>query len=456
MKPHEQDKANYSFKCYILKLLKLMIIKPAKSLHGTLSLPGDKSISHRAAILAALAKGVTRIENFAPGADCASTLSCLRQLGVEIEREGSTVIINGSGKNGLKAAAADLDCGNSGSTMRMLAGVLAGQNFISVLAGDESLSARPMKRIIEPLTEMGAQIDSSDGFAPLKIRGKNPLKALSYSLPKPSAQLKSCILLAGIFAGEFTEVIESIPTRDHTERMLPHFGARVRIADENDGRHISLSGDVELTAKDITIPGDISSAAFFMAAATCLPGSKLSLTGLGLNPSRMEIVEFLRSLSINIEVSGATMFGGEPAGDVIIGGRVRQFKPRTGMNIISGKQTAALIDEIPVLAVLGTQLGNGLEIRDAGELRLKESDRIKSVAQNLKLMNAEVEEFPDGLRVGRSDLKGAVVDSYGDHRIAMAFAVAGLTASGETEITGADCVKISFPEFFPLLERVAK
>ncbi len=451
------------FRDKIFRLNHLMKIQPAKSLHGTLSLPGDKSISHRAAILAALAKGVTRIENFAPGADCASTLSCLRQLGVEIECEGDTVIINGKGKNGLKAPASELDCGNSGSTMRMLAGVLAGQNFTSVLTGDGSLSARPMKRIIEPLSEMGARIDSSDGFAPLKISGKSPLKALSYSLPKPSAQLKSCVLLAGLFAGGFTEVIEPIPTRDHTERMLPHFGAGVRIADEKDGRHISISGDAELTAKDITIPGDISSAAFFMAAAACLPGSELSLTGLGLNPSRMEIVEFLGSLGVNIEVSDMTMSGGEPAGNVIIGsgnktsgGGGGKLKPQTGMTIISGKQTAALIDEIPVLAVLGTQLENGLEIRDAQELRLKESDRIKSVAQNLRLMNAEVEEFLDGLRVGRSHLKGAVVDSHGDHRIAMAFAVAGLTASGETRIAGADCVRISFPEFFSLLERVAK
>jgi len=429
-----------------------MKIAPAKNLKGTLSLPGDKSISHRAAILAALAGGTTKIENFAPGADCASTLSCLKQLGAEVEREGNTVIIHGRGKNNLKEPAAALDCGNSGSTMRMLAGVLAGQNFTCQLTGDISLSKRPMKRIIDPLTQMGAVIGSTDGHAPLTIHGRKPLSAISYSLPKPSAQLKSCILLAGLFADGVTEVIETIPTRDHTERMLPHFGAEVLVEENSYGKHISLRGGARLRASDIKIPADISSAAFFLAAAAGIKNSALILPGLGLNPTRAGLIDVLRRLGVEIEITGEKFFGYEPVGDVTIHGA--ELKPQPGANIIDGNLTAALIDEIPVLAVLGTQLENGLEIRDAQELRLKESDRIKSVVQNLKLMGAEVVEFPDGLRVGRSNLKGAKIDSYGDHRIAMAFAVAGLFAKGETEITGAECVNISYPGFFDALEEI--
>jgi 3-phosphoshikimate 1-carboxyvinyltransferase len=431
-----------------------MKIRPAKNLQGTLSLPGDKSISHRAAILATLAKGTTKIENFAPGADCASTLSCLKQLGVEVEREGGTVIIHGRGKNNLKEPAAELDCGNSGSTMRMLAGVLAGQNFTAILTGDGSLSARPMKRIIDPLTQMGAGVQADDNHAPLKIQGNSRLKAVSYTLPKPSAQLKSCVLLAGLFGDGETKVIEPVATRDHTERMLPHFGVEVRIRDESDGRHISLNGRGELRANDIKIPADISSAAFFMAAAAGIKNSALVLPGLGLNPTRTAIIDVLKNFGVNIEIADQKLFGREPAGDVIIRGA--ELRPRPGANIINGKLSAALIDEIPILAVLGTQLEGGLEIRDARELRLKESDRIKSVVQNLKLMGAEVTEFPDGLRVSRSNLVGARVDSYQDHRIAMAFAVAGLFAAGETEVSDAGCAGISFPGFFSALERIVK
>ncbi|HEV7644888.1 MAG TPA: 3-phosphoshikimate 1-carboxyvinyltransferase [Pyrinomonadaceae bacterium] len=421
-----------------------MKISPAKKIHGTLALPGDKSISHRAAILAALAEGATRIENFAPGADCASTLSCLRQLGVGIERDGNIVTIYGVGKHGLKAPAAELDCGNSGSTMRMLAGVLAGQDFTSVLIGDESLSRRPMQRIIEPLTQMGASIGSIDGHAPLEIKGKYPLSAIRYIPSKPSAQLKSCVLLAGLFGDGPTQVMETIPTRDHTERLLPHFGAFIGIKDETGGRRIDIRGGGELTANDIVIPGDISSAAFFLIAAACCENSELVLKSLGLNPSRMAIVEVLKDFGADIEITNEILQGREPSGDVVINSK----KLRPGSNIINAKLTTALIDEIPVLAILGTQLENGLEIRDAQELRVKESDRIKSTVENLKLMGAAVEEFPDGLRVGKSKLKGAAVDSFGDHRIAMAFAVAGLLAEGETEIIGADCVTISYPNFF--------
>ncbi len=432
-----------------------MKISSAKKIYGTLSLPGDKSISHRAAILAALARGTTRIENFAPGADCASTLSCLRQLGVEIERDGDTVIVHGVGMNGLKAPAAELDCGNSGSTMRMLAGVLAGQDFISVLTGDESLSRRPMQRIIEPLTQMGAGIESVDGHAPLKIKGKYPLSAISYPPPKPSAQLKSCVLLAGLFGDGVTEVIETIHTRDHTERMLPHFGVPVGIKDEIGGRHISIGSGAELTANDMVIPGDISSAAFFLAAAACFENSELVLKDLGLNPSRIAIIEVLKNFGTDIKITNEILPGREPYGNVVING-ISGKKLRPGSNIINGKLTAALIDEIPILAIFGTQIDGGLEIRDASELRIKESDRIKSTVENLRSMGATVEEFPDGLRVGRSNLKGAAVDSFGDHRIAMAFAVAGLLAEGETEILGADCVTISYPNFFRDLAEITQ
>lgn len=419
-----------------------------------MSLPGDKSISHRTAIMAALAEGATSIENFAPGADCASTLSCLKQLGVEIERENSKVIVHGKGKHGLKAPETELDCGNSGSTMRMLAGVLAGQSFSSVLTGDDSLLARPMGRVIEPLEQMGAVINSREGFAPLKIQGRDPLRPISYALPKPSAQLKSCILLAGLFGDGETTVIESTATRDHTERMLPHFGVDAGVKKEDGGTYISVHGRGVLTAKDFVVPGDISSAAFFMVASACLTGSELTLQNVGLNASRAAIIDVLKNFGAGIRVENEIFYGDEPLGDVVVRGS--EMSRQNVPNIIKGKLTAALIDEIPVLAVLGTRLEDGLEIRDAQELRIKESDRISSVVKNLKLMNAGVEEFPDGFRVGKSKLKGAKVSSFGDHRIAMAFAVAGLFAEGETEIHDPDCVNISFPGFFPLLEQIVK
>jgi 3-phosphoshikimate 1-carboxyvinyltransferase len=303
--------------------------------------------------------------------------------------------------------------------------------------------------VIAPLTEMGAELESTGDHAPLTVHGKSPLTAITYTLPKPSAQVKSCVLLAGLFADGKTTVVETVPTRDHTERMLRHFGGTVEINGEN----ISVNGDAELKAKNFTVPADISSAAFFMVAAACLPGAEIELKDLGLNPSRSEIVTVMRSLGADIEIANETGADGEPIGDVIIRGGLKQT---SGANLIDGKQTAALIDEIPILAVFGTQLENGLEIRDAQELRIKESDRIKSVVANLKLMSAEVEEFEDGLRVGRSNLTGAKVDSYGDHRIAMAFAVAGIFADGETEIIDPECCGISFPGFFPMLDRLQK
>lgn len=399
-------------------------------------------------MFAAIAEGTSRITNFASSADCASTIECLRQLGVRIDRDGSDVTVHGVGKAGLSAPAEPLDCGNSGTTMRLISGILAGQRFQSTLIGDESLSNRPMKRIIGPLTDMGATIEAVDGHAPLAISGRNPLKPLAFELPVASAQLKSCILLAGLNAEGVTSAIEPIPTRDHTERMLRGFGVNVQEDSDNGRKQIYVSGDSRLTAVDIRVPSDVSSAAFFLVAASCLSGSEVEMPGVGLNPTRTGIIEMLRHFGAKIEVSDETVSGGEPIGTITVFG----VQPLGSThNRIDGPIVANLIDEVPILAVFGTQTESGIEIRDAGELRVKESDRIAAVAENLRRMGANVEEFEDGLRVGPSELRGAVVDSFGDHRIAMAFAVAGLFADGETEILGAECAGVSFPEFFDVL-----
>jgi 3-phosphoshikimate 1-carboxyvinyltransferase len=430
--------------------MEAMKIYPARTVRGEIALPGDKSISHRAAMLSAIAFGRARLENFATSADCASTLACLRELGVEIEVDGSTVIIEGVGKTGLRKAAGELDCGNSGTTMRLLSGILAGQDFESVLTGDESLRSRPMKRVIGPLGSMGAVVDSADGKAPIRIRGRKPLNAITYRPKIASAQLKSCVLLAGLMADGTTSVIEETPTRDHTERMLRFMGAEIG---QSEGI-LTVSGDSVLTARDMRIPGDISSAAFFMVAAACLEGSEIRLKNTGLNRSRAAVIEVLRNSGANIEVLNVRESGNEPVGDILAKGS-RELKPRVSSNILSGRIIANVIDEIPILAVFGTQIDGGLEIRDAAELRVKESDRIAAVVENLRRMGAFIEEYRDGFKVEKSDLKGARIDSFGDHRIAMAFAVAGLFADGETEIEGAECAAVSFPEFFKVLERVA-
>jgi 3-phosphoshikimate 1-carboxyvinyltransferase len=428
-----------------------MKIQPATNLRGTINLPGDKSISHRAALFSAMANGETRIENFATSADCASTLSCLEQLGVEIRRENSTVFVKGVGKKGFQRPENPLDCGNSGTTMRLLSGILAGQNFDSILVGDESLSLRPMKRVIEPLSQMNASIESTENHAPLKIFGKNPLKAISFEPKVASAQVKSCVILAGLNSDGKTSVLEKMTTRDHTERMLRWFGVDVEIS----GDLITVSGDAELTARDLLVPSDVSSAAFFLVAAACLKGSEILLPNIGLNPSRYAVVEVLSSFGAEIEVLNEKEIGNEPIGDLLVRGN-GNLQSKLSSNILRGEIIANLIDEIPILAVFGTQIEGGLEIREASELRVKESDRIKSVVENLQKMGAEIEEFEDGFRVGKSNLKGASVDSFGDHRIAMAFAVAALFAEGETEITNAECAAVSFPAFFETLNLVAK
>ncbi len=425
-----------------------MKITPVNSLNGEIRLPGDKSISHRAAIFSALAVGKTKIENFASSADCASTLACLEKLGVEIKRENSVVYVKGVGKNGFSKPAEELDCGNSGTTMRMLSGVLAGQNFSSTLIGDESLSFRPMKRVIDPLTLMNCRIEAIDNHAPLKIFRNNQLKAISYEPKIASAQVKSCVLLAGLNASGITNFTEKVQTRDHTERMLSHFG--VEIQKKNDV--LSISGDSVLIAKDLNVASDISSASFFLVAASCLKGSELLLKNVGLNESRNGIIRVLQECGADIQILDNKVLSNEPVGDLL----VRSSQNLCAKGVIRGEVIANLIDEIPILAVFGTQLENGIEIRDAAELRVKESDRIATVVENLRRMNAEVEEFPDGLRIKKSNLKGAKVDSFGDHRIAMAFAIAALFAEGESEIVGSEVAAVSFPEFFSVLRSVSK
>jgi 3-phosphoshikimate 1-carboxyvinyltransferase len=431
-----------------------VIIKPAKSISGLVEVPGDKSISHRAAIIASMAVDESRIENYSTGADCASTVECLRGLGVEIEREGTAVRVKGVGKTGFQEPDAPLDCGNSGTTMRLLTGLLAGQNFESVLTGDSSLRRRPMNRVIDPLRLMAAEIDSEDGKAPLRIRGRYPLHAISYKLPVASAQVKSCALIAGLNAVGKTSVIEPISTRDHTERMLQAFGVDIKVSVSKSGRTISVAGDSQLSAREIDVPSDISGAIFFIVAASCLEGSTVELLNIGTNPTRTTIIGVLRDLGVEIEASNPTESCGEPAATLKVIGRGNRTNARPRR--IDGGKIAEIIDEIPILAVFGTQIDGGIEIRDASELRLKESDRIAAIVENLRRMGADVEEFDDGFRVGRSQLVGAEVDSFGDHRIAMAFAVAGLFANGNTAIKHPECADISFPRFYELLQSVVQ
>ncbi|HYH85183.1 MAG TPA: 3-phosphoshikimate 1-carboxyvinyltransferase, partial [Pyrinomonadaceae bacterium] len=424
-----------------------MRIRPARRLRGRVRVPGDKSVSHRAAIIAALARGRTEITNFSTSADCASTLECLRQLGIIIERDGTTVRIEGVGTNDgqrrFHPPSAALDCGNSGTTMRLLAGVLASQGFASTLKGDDYLSRRPMRRVIEPLGRMGARLTSDDGCAPLVVEGRSPLVAIEYEPTVASAQVKSCVLLAGLGAEGRTRVVErGARTRDHTERMLAWLGAEIEMsAATSEGTEIytaTVGGPARLEARDLAIPGDISSAAFLLIAAAMLPGSDLTIEGVGLNPTRAEIISTLRDMGADVRVEGERESCNELIGDVSVRGGAGTSGAgasiaREGSNVIAGARVARLIDELPALAVFGTQAPGGLEIRGARELRVKESDRIGATVANLRAMGAEVEEYDDGLRVvGPVRLRGARLESFGDHRIAMAFAVAALTAEGES------------------------
>lgn len=412
-------------------------------------------------MIAALAEGITRIENYSTAADCEATLSCLAQLGVGQKRDGDAVMVQGVGLRGLGAPAAALDCRNSGTTMRLLAGVLAGQSFTSIMTGDRSLRSRPMQRIVEPLSLMGAIVSSQDGCAPLVIEGQS-LQAISYELLVASAQVKSCVLLAGLYAEGQTTVTENEPTRDHTERMLRWFGIPIETgAAKRHGANassVAVQGWPHFQARDVSIPGDISSAAYFVAAAALLPGSDLEVLNVGVNPTRVRFLDELRAFGLDITVAETREESNEPVAMV----RVRSVDPPQkddpiAPQVLDGLIIPQLIDELPLLAVVGSQIAGGIEIRDASELRLKESDRIATTVMNLRAMGAEVEEYDDGLRVqGRAHLHAAKIDPQGDHRIAMAFSVAALMAEGESEIKDAGCVAVSFPEFFELLESVVE
>lgn len=417
-------------------------ISPAASLGGAIRLPGDKSISHRYAILSAVAEGTTRIHNYSTGADCGSTLSALRGLGVEVDRAGTEVTIHGGGLDGLRQPAELLDAGNSGSTIRMLSGILAAQPFTSRIGGDESLSRRPMARITKPLAEMGAVIRARDGrYPPLEIEGR-PLRPIEYALPVASAQVKTCVLFAGLFAEGRTTVIEPLRTRDHSEIALTEFGADVEVRN----RAITVQGRPRLTARELAVPGDMSSAAFFVVAALLVPGSSLVIESVGLNPTRAALLDFLMSMGASIRVLNVTQAHGEPVGDL----QVESTPVRGG--VIEGELTAALIDEIPVLAVLGAASEEGLVVRDAAELRVKETDRIASVEENLRRMGVTIEARPDGFRIpGRQRFSAAELDSFGDHRIAMAFSVAALAAGGDCVVRNAEAASVSYPEFFDTL-----
>jgi len=411
-------------------------------------------------MIASLAHGTTRIKNFSTSNDCAATRSCLAQLSVEIEPEGSDLVVHGRGAEGLRAPREPLDCGNSGTTMRLLAGILAGKNFSSTLTGDESLRSRPMERIIEPLKMMGANISSHEGRAPLVIQGRRPLRAINYELLVASAQVKSCILFAGLGANGRTEVTENETTRDHTERMLRWFGipTEVKSGDREGSRVAAIEGPASFNARDVSIPGDISSAAYFIAAAALLEGSSLEISNVGLNPTRVLFLNQMQAVGFDTTIADELEECGEPVGAVRVQGRhSRPSSDSESLLTLRSAFVPQLIDELPLLAVVGSQIEGGIEIRDAAELRVKESDRIATTAQGLRAMGADVEEFEDGLRVsGPTRLRGAKIDPGGDHRMAMTFAVAGLIAKGETEIEDADCVAVSFPQFFDLLDSVVE
>ncbi|HEV2386985.1 MAG TPA: 3-phosphoshikimate 1-carboxyvinyltransferase [Candidatus Acidoferrales bacterium] len=422
-------------------------IVPGGALRGEATLPGDKSISHRYAILAALAEGASEIRHFAAADDCARTLSCLEALGVEVRREPDRITIVGVGLDGLRTPGVDLDAGNSGTTLRMLAGVLAGQRFDSTLTGDSSVQRRPMRRIVDPLTRMGARIEARDGeYPPLRIHGV-ALRPIRYETPVPSAQVKSCLLLAGLFAEGATTVVEPVPTRDHTELALTEFGARLA---RGPGAAI-LAGRPRLAGRPLDVPGDVSSAVFLMAAALVLPGSELTVRDVGLNPTRTAAIEFLASMGAPVNVTVTGTIAGEARGDVAV-----RYGPLEG-GVVSGAASAKMIDELPMLAALGPYTRRGITILDARELRVKESDRIAALADNLRRMGARAEALADGLTVaGRrpEPLGGAEIDPRGDHRIAMAMAIAALGAARDSTIHDADCAAVSFPGFFECLDRL--
>ena len=429
-------------------------IHPAKALAGGVELPGDKSISHRYAMLSALADGTSELRNFAAARDCHSTLACMQSLGAEVKVNGATVQITGHGLHGLKSSWRALDAENSGTTIRLLSGILSGQSFTTKITGDSSLQKRPMKRVITPLREMGANIQGrDDNFPPLEIHG-GQLRGIHYQMPMASAQVKSAVLLAGLYASGETSVTEPAATRDHTELALQAFGVPL----QKQGRTISLQGarnghTPALHPVSLDVPGDLSSAVFFIAAASLLPESNLYIGNVGLNPTRSAILDFFQQMGAAVTITHVQSSTGELVGDLSVKGSALKG------GVIAGDVVALLIDELPMLAALGPFTEQGIEIRDATELRVKESDRIAALAENLKRMGAKVKERPDGLRVegrGAGPVHGAEIDPRGDHRIAMAFAVAGLAAQGDTRILDPACAGVSYPNFFTELRRLAE
>lgn len=425
-----------------------LTINPVKKLRGVLSVPGDKSISHRAVMLGALARGITEVDHFLMGEDCLATVACFKAMGVRIEGPAEGKLkVHGVGLGGLQEPADVLDAGNSGTTTRLMMGILAGQPFCSIITGDESLRRRPMARVAGPLAEMGAVFlgREQNNLLPMAVRG-GALKPIHFQSPVASAQVKSAILLAGLYAEGETSVTEPSPSRDHTERMLQAFGAAVRVT----GNTVTLKGFPELQGLKITVPGDISSAAFLAVAAACLPDSEVTLQGVGINPTRDGLLEVLRQMGAGLEIVNERQQGGEPVADIkISGGKLQGTE-------ISGALIPRLIDEIPVLAVAAAYAEGTTVIRDAAELKVKESNRIAAVARELKKFKVDIEELPDGLVIrGGKPLTGATCQSYGDHRIAMAMAVAGLGARGQSVIEGAQCIPVSFPGFNDALKSLS-
>ena len=424
-----------------------MEIKKLTNLHGEITVPGDKSISHRAVMFGSLAKGTTRITHFLEGADCLSTISCFRKMGIDIENNNGEILVHGQGLRGLSSPTDILDVGNSGTTTRLISGILAGQNFVSELTGDDSIQSRPMKRIMTPLLSMGADITSIKGnnCVPLRIAG-HPLKAIHYDSPVASAQVKSCVLLAGMYSDGVTSVTEPVLSRNHTEIMLNYFGAQVT----SEGTTASIVPEPSLHAREITVPGDISSAAYFIAAGLLVPGSEILLKNVGINPTRDGLLRVCKDMGADITMLNVNM-DGEPTADLLV--RTSSLHGTT----VGGEIIPTLIDEIPMIAVMAAFAEGTTIIKDAKELKVKESDRILVMAENLSRMGADITPTDDGMIIhGGKPLHGAVIDSYLDHRVAMSFAIAGLLCDGPLSIKGGDCVKISYPEFYEDLYRLGE
>lgn len=421
------------------------VISSRTGLNGKIKIPGDKSISHRAVMFGSLAKGDTEITGFLRGDDCMSTISCFKKLGIDIEVTDDKVIVHGKGINGLTAPSETLDVGNSGTTIRLISGILAAQNFNSTLNGDASIQKRPMNRVIKPLSQMGAEIESTNnGYAPLTIHGKK-LKAMEYTMPVASAQVKSSILLASLFAEGTTTIIEPVASRDHTEIMLNYFGANIK----NENGVITSTPVEELYGKNLEVPGDISSAAFFMVAGLVVPNSHIIIENVGINPTRTGIIDALKAMGGYVEIINERKSGGELVGDIEV--KTSNLKATT----LEGSIIPRMIDEIPVFAVAALCAEGTTVVKDATELKVKESNRISTMSQELGKMGVVIEETDDGMIIkGNQKLKGATVYSHLDHRVAMSCAIASLIADGETTITDADCVGISFPNFYELLNNL--